>query len=184
VAITVDCLTKEIAVHQADLTLVTGSLYELDTEVVFRAAVNAFLASEEGIVCDDAIDHNTTYTVAGVTYARKIEVINGYNVTFTPNSAWSVRLDGSNNNLFDVESGVLNQNNVQVIPQNSAGLIQITSGSGLSAGQAAQLEQLWQDRGFDVSNPVTVDESAGTISVAGTIRTWVGSVIKTLTRTA
>lgn len=48
---------------------------------------------------------------------------------------------------------------------------------------ADKLTELWQDKGFDVDNPVTIDESARTISVAGTVRTWVGNVIKTLTRT-
>lgn len=47
----------------------------------------------------------------------------------------------------------------------------------------SRVELLWQDRGFDASNPLTVDESAKTISVAGTVRTWAGNIIKTLTRT-
>ena len=36
---------------------------------------------------------------------------NGENsITFTPDSQWSVRLDGSNNNYGDVTAGILNQN--------------------------------------------------------------------------
>lgn len=121
-AISIDWGTKVITVPQADLTLVTGTLYELDTESVFRQAVIALLSSEEGMAFDDAILHNTEVTVAGTTYARFIEIINGYSITFTPDAQWTVRFTGSNNNIFDVENGILNQNQVQVIPANSAGL--------------------------------------------------------------
>ena len=128
-AITVDWLTSTFFVPQSDLTLISGTLYELDTEVTFRQAINAIMASQEGIVFDDPISHNTEVTVAGTTFARTIEVLSPYNLTFTPDSQWTVRLAGSNNNLFDVENGILNQNQVQVISQNSAGLI-VTSSSG------------------------------------------------------
>lgn len=131
-AISVDWPTKVITVPQADLDLVSGTLYDVQTETYFRAAVNALMASEEGIVFQHPIDHNTSYTVVGVTYARKVEVINGYSLTFSPNSQWTARLQGSNNNLFDVGNGILNQNQVQVIPNNSAGLIE-TGTSGLTA---------------------------------------------------
>jgi len=123
-AITVDYITKVISVPQGDLTFVSGTLYELDTET-FRQTMKSIEASENGIHFDDMHQRNAPYTVAGVTYAQSIEIINGYSVTFTPNSAWSVRLIGSNNNIFDIESGILNQNQVQVIPTNSAGLIDV-----------------------------------------------------------
>ena len=141
-AITANWNTKTFTIPQADLTLVSGSLYEMDTEVDFRQAINAIMAGEEGIVFEDPIDHNTQYSVAGVTYARKVEVINGYSIEFSPNSQWTVRLAASNNNLFDVENGILNQNQVQVIAQNSAGLQIVTTGSGLDAGQDAKLTNI------------------------------------------
>lgn len=159
-AITIDWSTYIISVPQGDLSLVSGTLYELDTETTFRAAVNALLASEEGIVFDDAISHNTDYSVVGVNYARKIEVLSPYSVLFTPDSQWSVRLAGSNNNLFDVEGGILQQNQVQVIPQNSAGLIQITSGSGLSVDEQARLLDIWRRLGLDSANPLTTTPDA------------------------
>jgi len=122
-SLNVDWATLTFSIPQADLTNVTGSLYELDTETVFRQGVNAIMASEAGMPFQDPIVHNTEVTVAGVTFARTIEVVNGYSVTFTPDSQYSVRLAGSNNNIFDVENGILNQNQVQVIAQNSAGLV-------------------------------------------------------------
>lgn len=129
-AISIDYSTLTISVPQADLTLVSGTLYEMDTEADFRQAVNALQDDEEGMPFATAIRHNTEVTVAGTTFARTIEVINGYSVTFTPDSQWSVRFIGSNNNIFDVENGILNQNQVQVIPSNSAGLIVDSSGAG------------------------------------------------------
>lgn len=140
-AITPDWATKTFSVPQADLDLVSGTLYDMQTETYFRAAINAIMASEDGIVFQHPIDHNTDYTVVGVTYARKIEMINGYSLTFMPDSQWTARLQGSNNNLFDVANGILNQNQVQVIPNNSAGLIQVSTGP-LTAAQDTKLTEI------------------------------------------
>lgn len=181
-AIALDETTQVFTIPQGDLTLVSGTLYDVPTNDV-RQDINSLMDDERYIWMEDPINHNTEVTVAGVTFARTIEFINGYSTTYSPDSQWTARLTGSNNNMFDVENGILNQNQVQVIAGNSAGLQTVTSGSGLSTEQDERLEQLWQDRGFDAANPVSVNESAGTISVAGTIRTWVGSAIKTLTRT-
>ncbi len=132
-ALTIDPATKEVTVPQGDLTLVSGTLYEMDTNQ-FRLDLLALLDDEDYIWMDDAFVHNTEVTVAGTTFARTIEVVNGWNITFSPDSAWSVRLAGSNNNIFDVENNILNQNQVQVIAQNSAGLVNaVTSTAGKQA---------------------------------------------------
>lgn len=120
--ISVNWSTKRITVPQSYCTLITGTLYELDTDV-FRKDLKDLEDAEEGIVFIDTHRHNTAVTVAGTTFARTIEIINGYSVEFTPDAAWSVRLVGSNNNIFDIQNGILIQNQVQVIPTNSAGLI-------------------------------------------------------------
>ncbi len=127
----------------------------MDTESYFRTELMALMDDEQGIAWPTPLDHNTEYTVAGTTYARKIEIINGYKIQFSPNSQWSVRLSGSNNNLFDVQNGVLVQNQVQVIPNNSAGLQTVTSGSGLSTEQATRLLEIWQRLALDPDNPLT-----------------------------
>lgn len=123
-ALTIDYATKVISVPQADLTFVSGTLYELDTNQ-FRKDVMAILDDETHIWMDDAFQHNTEVTVAGTTFARTIEFINGYSVTFEDTgSAYSIRLTGSNNNIFDVDNGILNPTSLTtVIPTNSAGLI-------------------------------------------------------------
>jgi len=144
VAISIDYATKVITIPQADCTFVSGTFYRLPTETVFRAQVNALMDNEAHMWMPDPIDHNTEYTVAGATYARKIEIINGYSVTFTPDSQWTVELTESNNNLFDVGNGILNQNQVQVIPTNSAGLITVVSGSGVTEQDKTDIvNQTW-----------------------------------------
>jgi hypothetical protein len=123
-ALSLDPATKVITIPQADLTPVSGTLYELDTNQ-FRLDVGVLLASEPYIWMDYAFRHNTAVTVAGTTFARTIEFINGFSIEFE-DGAYSVRLAGSNNNIFDVENGILVQNGVQVISQNSAGLVQVS----------------------------------------------------------
>ena len=78
-AITVDYATKIINVPKTFLSLVSGTLYELDTEA-FRQALMDIQDSEEGMWADTMFVHNTEVTVAGTTFARTIEIINGYSV--------------------------------------------------------------------------------------------------------
>lgn len=125
-AITIDPATRIISVPQGDLTFVTGTLYDCDTDQL-RKDIFDLLSSENFMWLPDAYTHNTEVTVAGVTYARTLEMINSFSIEFTPDAQWSVRLLGSNNNFFDVENGILVQNQVQVIPTNSAGLVSIRS---------------------------------------------------------
>ena len=128
-AVTIDESTKRITVTQDYLTPVTGTLYELDTEV-FRTDMNALMDDERYMWMDDYARRNAPVTVAGVTLAQSIEIINGYSIEFDDSpGAYSVRLVGSNNNLFDIQNGILVQNLVQVIPTNSAGLVQVNTGA-------------------------------------------------------
>lgn len=148
-ATTIDWTNKVISVYQSDLTLVSGTLYKMDTDA-FRNELKSIEADDEGMVYEDTHTHNTEYTVAGVTYARSLEILvaNGYSVQFLPDSQWSVRLEGSNNNIFDVEAGALVQNQVQVIPGNSAGLVN-PAGSNPTAIASA----VW---GTDITGYTTV----------------------------
>lgn len=113
--------TNVINVPQSYLTLVSGTIYDLLTNS-FRLDLKELEASEEGIVFPDTNIHNTEVTVAGTTFARTIEILPPYSIEFE-DSQYTVRLQGSNNNIFDVAGGVLVQNQVQVIPGNSAGLV-------------------------------------------------------------
>lgn len=153
-AISIDWGNKIINIPQSYLTNVSGTLYELDTDQ-FRLDLKALEDDEAGMPFPDTHRHNTEVTIAGTTYARTIEIINGYSITFE-DGAYSVRLTGSNNNFFDVENGILNQNTVQIIAQNSAGLIVKSIGSGLSTEEATKLDELYQLQGLDSDNPMTV----------------------------
>jgi hypothetical protein len=116
-AITINWSTKVISVPQADLTLVSGSIYELDVDW-FRLQLKDIEDSEEGMGFPDTHRHNTAVTLSGVTYARTFEIINGYTVTFE-NGNYTVQCVGANHNIADVK----NVNSVSLIIGNSAGLI-------------------------------------------------------------
>jgi hypothetical protein len=120
-------------------------LYELDTDQL-RLDLKALEDDVAGMAFPDTHRHNTQVTVAGITYARTIEIINGYKIEFE-DGQYSVRLAGSNNNFFDVENGILAQNQVQVIPGNAAGLIVNEVGtSGLTPAESAALLSIAADQ--------------------------------------
>lgn len=141
-ALSLDPATKVISVPQADLAFVSGTLYSLNTDT-FRKNVFDLLASEDYMWMPDAYQHNGEVTVAGTTFARTLEFVNGYSITFEDTGAtYSVRLEGSNNNIFDVDNGVLNPTDkLTVIPTNSAGLI----GSKQIDDQSFGDERVWID---------------------------------------
>ena len=119
-AISIDWGTKVITVPQSYLTLINGTLYNLDTNQ-FRLDLRALEASDEGMSFPKTHNHNTTVSLSGISYARVVEIINGYTVLFE-NGAYAVNLDASNNNILDVAV----RNNVSVGANNSAGLIGAT----------------------------------------------------------
>lgn len=179
-AISVNWATGVISIPKSDLALISGTLYELDTDQ-FRLDLKNLEDGEAGMPFPDTHRHNTEVTVAGTTFARVIEIINGYSITFE-DGQYSVRLVGSNNNFFDVENNILNQNQVQVIPGNAAGLITISTGSGLSSEEQAMLAELYKLQGLDVANPMTVTPTS---RVAGDIEQTItgdGETTTTVTR--
>lgn len=119
-AISINWGTKVISVPKADTTLIQASpseIRELDLNT-FRLALKALEAGEEGQPHLDTHTHNTEVTLGGLTYARVIEIINGYTITFE-DGQWAVNLVGANSNVADV----VNVNQVSVRSANSAGLI-------------------------------------------------------------
>jgi hypothetical protein len=133
----------------------TAAVYVLDSNQ-FRKDVMSLLASEPYAWMPDAFIHNTQVTVAGITYARTLEFINGYSVTFEDTgAAYTVRIEGSNNNIFDVENGILNPTDkVTIISTNSAGLI--SAGTALSALEQIQLDEIHKLLGLNASVTVTI----------------------------
>jgi hypothetical protein len=130
-AISVNWGTKIINVPQADLTPLGGNVYELDLDT-FRLALKDLEDNEEGIWADDTHNHTTETVLAGITYARFVEIINGYTVTFE-DGQYIVSAVGANSNLADV----MNLNQVSLRTANSAGLI-VVAGAGGDATEAKQ----------------------------------------------
>jgi hypothetical protein len=115
--ISIDWDLRIIAVPQSYLTLVSGAVYQLDTDQ-FRLDLKTLEAGSPGMSFPKTHNHNTTLVLSGITYARSVEFVNNYTITFEP-GAYAVVLSGSNNNIIDVT----NFNGVSVLGNNSAGLI-------------------------------------------------------------
>jgi len=146
--ITINWATKVISIPQSYLTNLGGGVYELDVDQ-FRLDLKDLEDSEEGMMFPSTHNHNTTVTLSGVTYARTFEVINGYTIEFEDGS-YTVKCVGANHNIGDVKV----VNSVSLLIGNSAGLIQVTSGSGLSSEQAEQLVKIYRSLMLDPSFPV------------------------------
>jgi hypothetical protein len=119
-AISIDWPTKVINVPRADLTLIQSNPVEIRELNInaFRLELKGIEASNDGISFLDTHRHNTEVLLGGIVYARVIEIINGYTVTFE-DGQYAVNLVGANSNIGDV----VNVNQVSVRSANSAGLI-------------------------------------------------------------
>ena len=118
-AISVDPLTDEIYVPKADLTLIQASpeVRELDVNA-FRLWLLDWEDGEDAIPRPKTHTHNTEVTLAGLTYARIVEVLSPYTVEFE-DGQYTVNCVGANHNISDKK--VANQ--VSLIVNNAAGLI-------------------------------------------------------------
>lgn len=122
-AITMDWANLIIQVPRADMPVVQVSpeIRSLDADA-FRLELKAIEASEEGIPFLDTHKHTTEVILSGVTYARFIEIINGYTITFE-DGLYSVNLFGANTNILETT----NQNQVSLRANNSSGLVRVVS---------------------------------------------------------
>ena len=123
-ALTVDPTTFVISIPKADLTLIQSSpteVRELNLNQ-FRLDLKAWEAEgdaiEQGITFQKTHDHNTEVSLGGLTFARVIEILDPYSITFE-DGQYAVNLVGANSNVGDK----VNLNQVSVRSQNSAGLI-------------------------------------------------------------
>lgn len=118
----IDWPTRVITIYKTDtfMAFTGGNVYDMDTNN-FRLALKAEEDGEVGMAYPDTTKHNTTVLLGGIEYARILEMINGYTITFDDTGGgWVCNLVGSNNNILDVT----NLTSVQVRSNNSAGLIQ------------------------------------------------------------
>ena len=139
-AITVNWAAKIINVPLSYLTLVSGTVYEMDIDQ-FRKDLKALESSVEGMPFEDTHSHNTEVTISGFTLSRVVEIINGYTVTFE-DGQYAVNLIGANSNIADVS----NVNQVSIRSRNSAGLVTVTSGSGVTEQDKLDIaDRVWDE---------------------------------------
>lgn len=141
---TITWSTKVIFVPQSFLTSLGGLRYQLDVNA-FRNALKDIEDSEAGMAYPDTHRHATAAVLSGVTYARQVEIINGYTVTFeSTGSPYQVECVGANHNILDVK----NVNDVSLVVGNSAGLVVGGGSGGLTAEQALQLASAARNAGL------------------------------------
>ena len=164
--ISVNWGTKVILVQPADMTLISGTpgtgdnqpdqaLYELDVEVL-RLALKDLEDSPEGMPFPATHNNSGEFVLSGVTYARFLEIINGYVVRFdeSVNDHYAVRFTGANHNIADVR---YLPTTTSLIIGNSAGLI--SAGTSLSASEQTKLDEIWKDMGLDPDTSKTITEN-------------------------
>lgn len=119
-ALSVDWVNHIITVPKTDLALiqdVPNEIRGLDLNQ-FRIWLGEIEASEDGITQPLIHNHNTSVLLGGIEYARIIEILDPWTVTFE-DGPWAVRFSGGNTNLDEKT----NVNQVSIRPNNSAGLI-------------------------------------------------------------
>lgn len=139
-AITVNWGTKVISVEKVDMTLIQSTpieVYSLDVDT-FRLALKNLEDDVAGITFLDTHRHTTETVLSGVTYARFVEIINGYTIEFE-DGQYVVNTLGANHNISDVKI----PNQVSLVTNNSAGLI-TTSGTNLTYDAIA--DAVWDEQ--------------------------------------
>ena len=165
-AVSVDWITGVITVPRADMTLIQASpeVRELDTTAFFDE-LKLLEASAEGMPWPDTQRHNLSYTISGITYAESLEIIPPYSVTFE-DGTYAVSLKGTNNNIIDVA----NTNQVRILANNSAGLIDVPITQADKDAIVAQVfsQIMAGTETFSEQIKLIRAEAAGSITVTGT----------------
>jgi len=120
----IDWPTGIITITKTDsfMTWAGGFIYDLNTDL-FRRALKDREDDWDGMAFPKTHNHNTAVLLGGIEYARIIEILAPYTITFDDTGgAWVCNLIGSNNNILDKT----NLTTVQVRSNNSAGLVQMS----------------------------------------------------------
>lgn len=136
-AITINPATYVISVPKADLTLIQSvptEIRELDSNQ-FRHWLDDWMDGEGGIYMPKTHNHNTEVLIDGLAYARTIEILSPYTVTFE-DGQYQVNIVGSNNNIHSRR----NLNQVSIVPNNSAGLVNVRASEVGSFGGVVALD--------------------------------------------
>jgi len=169
--ISIDWGTSIISIPKLYLSHVSGVIYSLNTNQ-FRLDLKALEDDAEGIGFTKTHNHNTEITLGGTVYARTVEILDPYTITFE-DGAYRVILQVTNNNILDVT----NVNQVSVSSTNSAGLV-VSEGTS----PAAIADAVWDALSVDyeiagsfgrfmtlikrfVANPRWVDEGNSLLKI-------------------
>ena len=118
--LSIDWATKIISVPKDYLNLIQSTPTEIRELPInqFRLDLKAIEASFPGMAYLKTHDHNTEVLLGGIVYARVVEILEPYTITFE-DGQYAVNLTGANSNIGDR----VNLNQVSVRSANSAGLI-------------------------------------------------------------
>lgn len=166
IGVTVDWITGEITVPRAGMPIIQASpeVRQLDTQEFFTE-LKDLEASVEGAPWPDTQQHAVQYVVSGITYAEAIIIIAPYFLTFE-DGQYAVSLTGSNNNIIDVAT----QNQVSILGNNSAGLIDvpITEADKQDLIDRVFARVIENGETFEQALRLIRAEAAGSITVSGT----------------
>jgi len=152
-SVSIDWGARIIYVPKAYLTFLGGTTYSLNVNT-FRLTLKDLEDDVEGMPFPDTHRHNTEVVLGGLTLSRVVEIINGYTITFE-NGIYSVSLTGANNNIIDV----VNLNSVSIRSANSAGMITIVSGSGVTEQDKLDIaDRVWDELATQHNGPGTLSE--------------------------
>ena len=114
---TVNWTTKVITVPLADLTLISGSNYSLDTGDFWIEMRRLEASPGDGLWAEQVIEYINSQVLSGITYSAIVKLINGYTWdTDTTNK--NIFLVGFNSNLLDT---FIPGSGISVLANNSAG---------------------------------------------------------------
>lgn len=119
----VNWVTGLITIPRADLTLISGNQYRLNTADFHKEIRRLEWLFDEGIWALQVIKYTEPETLGGTPFAPRIKVINNYTIAFEEFAGvYSVEIDGANTNIADVTI----VNNVSIRTKNTGGLVGMT----------------------------------------------------------
>jgi len=124
--INIDWINKIIHIPKADLPLVQSSpseIRELDL-YEFHLMLRNLEGEQSGLPFKITHNYTTNVSISNLTLAKVIEIINDYTIEFE-NGSYAVNIINGNSNVLDK----VIFNNVSVRSSNSAGLIEVNTGS-------------------------------------------------------
>jgi len=127
----VNWATKVITVPLADLTLISGSNYSLNTGDFWIEMRRLEASPSDGLWAEQTTEYVNTQLLSGITYSAIVKLINGYTWD-TDTTDKNIFLVGFNSNLLDV-----------FIPGDGISVLANNSGGKIDAGGGAAAADVW-----------------------------------------